>query len=129
MKDDEDGKTEFGIMAQEIEEIFPELVRTADDEMGTKSVNYVGLIAPMIEATKELSAENAALKAELASIKSDHAEFKSDIMKEVNGLKLHTGYGMSKAQIGLWMVLGMGGSAILFLAFNGFTRGRLNKEE
>ena len=40
---------------EEIEKIFPELVKTAEDEMGTKSVNYVGLIAPMIEAgTKTL---------------------------------------------------------------------------
>lgn len=65
MKDDKKGRTEFGVMAQELEEIFPTLVHTAKDEMGTKSVNYVGLIAPMIEATKELRAENAALKSGL----------------------------------------------------------------
>jgi hypothetical protein len=74
MKDDADKRTEFGVMAQELEPIFPELVHTANDEMGTKSVNYVGLIAPMIEATKELKAENAALKAELAELKTAQAE-------------------------------------------------------
>ncbi len=74
MKDDEDGKTEFGVMAQELEQIFPELVRTADDEMGTKSVNYVGLIAPMIEATKELKTENNALKHELTELKTAQAQ-------------------------------------------------------
>ncbi len=69
MKDDKEDKTEFGVMAQELEEIFPELVRTAEDEMGTKSVNYVGLIAPMIEASKELKAENDTLRAELDEMK------------------------------------------------------------
>lgn len=64
MKGDEKHRTEYGVMAQELETIFPDLVHTAKDEMGTKSVNYIGLIAPMIEATKELRAENAALKAE-----------------------------------------------------------------
>ena len=52
-------------MAQELEDIFPTLVHTADDEMGTKSVNYVGLVAPMIEATKELKAENDSLKSQM----------------------------------------------------------------
>ena len=41
IKDDEDGVLEYGVMAQELEEIFPILVRTAEDEMGTKSVNYL----------------------------------------------------------------------------------------
>ncbi|MGH1455934.1 MAG: tail fiber domain-containing protein [Alphaproteobacteria bacterium] len=70
MKDDESGRIEFGVMAQELENIFPELVHTAKDEMGTKSVNYVGLIAPMIEATKELRAENIALKSEMSELKT-----------------------------------------------------------
>ncbi len=74
MKDDASGRTEFGVMAQELEKVFPELVHTANDEIGTKSVNYVGLIAPMIEATKELKAENEALKAQLAEIKTAQTE-------------------------------------------------------
>ena len=86
MKDDEDQKIEYGVIAQQLEKIFPELVHTADDEMKTKSVNYVGLIAPMIEATKELKAENDALKAEISEIK-----------KDVDGMKMHTGYGIEKA--------------------------------
>ena len=57
MKDDKAGRTEFGVMAQELEPLFPELVRTASDEMGTKSVNYIGLIAPLIEAVREQQQE------------------------------------------------------------------------
>lgn len=95
MKDDKNGRIEYGVMAQEIEKIFPELVRTADDEMQTKSVNYTGLIAPMIEATKSLKSENDSLKAEIAEIKSAQA----DILEEVKGLSRHTGYGLEKADI------------------------------
>lgn len=73
MKGSADTQKEFGVMAQELEEIFPELVRTANDEFGTKSVNYVGLIAPLIEATKELSAQNAILKADNRALLAENA--------------------------------------------------------
>tara|TARA_R100001509_G_scaffold156971_1_gene120688 strand:- start:1703 stop:2317 length:615 start_codon:yes stop_codon:yes gene_type:complete len=51
-----DGKENIGVIAQEIEKILPEIVLTADDEMGTKSVDYSRLTAVLIEAVKELSA-------------------------------------------------------------------------
>ena len=35
-----DGKENIGVIAQEIEKILPEIVKTADDEIGTKSVDY-----------------------------------------------------------------------------------------
>jgi trimeric autotransporter adhesin len=43
---------ELGVIAQEVEAVFPELVQT--DASGMKRVNYQGLIAPLIEAVKEL---------------------------------------------------------------------------
>ena len=49
------GKENIGVIAQEIEKILPEIVLTADDEMGTKSVDYSRLTAVLIEAVKELS--------------------------------------------------------------------------
>ena len=108
MKDDESGQVEYGVMAQEVERVFPELVQTADDEMGTKSVNYLGLIAPLIEASKELKAENAELKAKMdakdermAAIEARMAAFEGD----VNDLKEHTGFGMSKASAGILLLL------------------------
>ncbi len=53
---------DMGVIAQEVEEVFPELVHT--DEDGYKSVNYAGLIAPLIEAVKELDARLEALEKE-----------------------------------------------------------------
>jgi len=42
-----------GVIAQELEEILPHLVR--EDEQGYKSVNYTAIIGILIEAIKELS--------------------------------------------------------------------------
>ena len=48
-----DGKASIGVIAQEIEEVLPQVVSTADDEMGTKSVAYGNIVAVLIEAIKE----------------------------------------------------------------------------
>ena len=48
-----DGIEGSGVIAQEIEEIAPELVMTADDEMGTKSVAYGNLVGYLIETVKD----------------------------------------------------------------------------
>jgi len=50
MKDDPKQEIELGVIAQDVEPIFPVLVQT--DANGMKSMNYIGLIAPMIEAIK-----------------------------------------------------------------------------
>ncbi|MCB0378411.1 MAG: tail fiber domain-containing protein, partial [Bdellovibrionales bacterium] len=47
------GEPEIGFIAQEVEEIFPELVVT-DPETGIKAVKYSNIVAPLVEATKEL---------------------------------------------------------------------------
>tara|TARA_R100000935_G_scaffold58898_1_gene99281 strand:+ start:6195 stop:7184 length:990 start_codon:yes stop_codon:yes gene_type:complete len=51
MKGDESGRVEYGLMAQEVENVFPELVTTKPDDL--KKLNSIGLIAPLLEATKE----------------------------------------------------------------------------
>ncbi|MEM6810913.1 MAG: tail fiber domain-containing protein [Pseudomonadota bacterium] len=92
-KNDDD--MEYGVIAQEIEEIFPELVRTDDSEDQFKSVNYTGLIAPIVEGMKELysqlqgvinnvqnnsekiaalESENETLRAQVETLKSQQAE-------------------------------------------------------
>lgn len=40
----------MGVIAQDVEEIFPELVKSSD---GKKTVNYNGLVGALIEAVKE----------------------------------------------------------------------------
>lgn len=46
-----DEGTRFGFIAQELEEIFPEVVKTEDN--GYKSVNYDGMIPVLLESIKE----------------------------------------------------------------------------
>ncbi len=42
----------MGVIAQDVEKVFPQLVH--EDRDGIKSVEYSGLIGPLIEAIKEL---------------------------------------------------------------------------
>jgi len=46
-----DDDLHFGLIAQEVETVFPELVKT--DDNGDKAVDYIGLIPVLIEAYKE----------------------------------------------------------------------------
>jgi hypothetical protein len=48
---DKDDSYKIGLIAQEVEPVFPELVENGPD--GMKSLNYTGLIPPLIEAIKE----------------------------------------------------------------------------
>jgi len=57
----ETGKSSYGVIAQELENVLPELVKTGEN----KSVNYSGIISVLIEAVKELSAEVEELKKKL----------------------------------------------------------------
>ncbi len=61
-------RVQIGLIAQEVEKQFPELVET--DRNGFKSVNYPALVAPLIEATKSLKNENAALKQDLRQMQT-----------------------------------------------------------
>lgn len=58
---DESSSTDLqiGVIAQELEEIFPQLVDTTGE---FKAVNYIGLVPIMVEAIKDLNAENRGLK-------------------------------------------------------------------
>lgn len=52
MKGDEEQKKELGLIAQDVQPHYPSLISTSPDD-GIMSMNYVGIIAPMIEAIKE----------------------------------------------------------------------------
>ncbi len=57
---------QIGVLAQDVEAVFPELVGT--DSRGYKFVRYQKLVAPLIEAVKELKGQNDTLKAENVAI-------------------------------------------------------------
>ncbi len=62
------GKREIGVIAQDVESVFPELVVTGSD--GYKRVDYAKMTAVLIEAVKELKAENDALKTRIEALES-----------------------------------------------------------
>jgi hypothetical protein len=70
----EDAKEQpgMGVIAQEVEKVFPDLVFT--DDQGRKKVEYAGLIAPLIEAVKELDERVHALEAEIAALRADETD-------------------------------------------------------
>jgi len=53
----------IGLLAQEVQQAFPELVKVAGDEEGTLSVNYQGMIPVLINAIKEQQKQIDELKA------------------------------------------------------------------
>ena len=56
----DNGGSEIGVIAQEVEAVLPALVNTNDE--GIKSVKYGNMVAVLIEAVKELKAEIEELK-------------------------------------------------------------------
>ena len=66
--DNVEGGEQIGVIAQEVEKFYPQVVLTANDEQGTKSVDYGRLTAVLIEAVKELS---ELVNRDITSIKKD----------------------------------------------------------
>jgi hypothetical protein len=56
------GKHSIGVTAQEVQKVFPTAV--AEDRDGHLMVDYAVLVAPLIEAARELDKRNAVLEKE-----------------------------------------------------------------
>ena len=79
-KDDE--KKDLGLIAQAVEKVFPELVHTSKID-GLKSVEYANLIAPVIEAIKELGKKVN----DLFDMYFDQQEQIDDLQKQILNLE------------------------------------------
>ena len=66
MKKDENKKQKIGVLAQDIEKVFPELVSESN---GVKSVNYQGLVPVLINALKEQDAKMNEQQSEIDELK------------------------------------------------------------
>ncbi len=67
------GRADIGVIAQEVEKVFPNLVHT-DSKTGLKSVEYGNLVAPLIEAIKELANKFDALATRVFNVESRQTE-------------------------------------------------------
>jgi trimeric autotransporter adhesin len=66
---------DIGVIAQEVEQIFPSLVHT-NSTTGIKSVEYGNLVAPIIEAIKELASTIKTHTTEIDQLRSENRELK-----------------------------------------------------
>jgi hypothetical protein len=64
----EGGKNQIGLIAQEVKEVLPELVKT-NEKTGDLSVNYIGLIPVLLESIKEQQLQIEELKKQIAELK------------------------------------------------------------
>lgn len=64
------GAKEVGLIAQEVQKVFPEAVENGDDYLG---LNYGALIGPIVAAIQELSAQVTTLQAEINELKGKTA--------------------------------------------------------
>lgn len=82
ISDDESQRKQLGFVAQDVEEIFPQLVQTENSEEKYKSISYANTCAVLVEAIKEIrsemNAENTLLKQEIASLKQEIENLKSN---------------------------------------------------
>jgi prepilin-type N-terminal cleavage/methylation domain-containing protein len=60
----------MGVIAQNVQSVFPEAVEKDNDETGYLSVNMSALIAPLIESVRELKNRNDALQAQITELKA-----------------------------------------------------------
>ena len=69
-----DDSTKIGVIAQNLQEFFPELVHV--DKNGMMKVDYIGLVGPIIKGMQELRSEQ---KEEIDALKSDIEVLKAEI--------------------------------------------------
>lgn len=88
-KDESKPEAKIGFIAQEVEEVLPELVKTRED--GFKGINYAEMTAVLVEAVKELSAQVEALKAENSTLKAEatKVEAMEDRLAKIEALLLN----------------------------------------
>ena len=67
------GPEHIGVIAQDVEKVFPQAVGETDDKtLGkAKTVDIAALVAPLIEAVKELKAENDNQEAEIKLLREE----------------------------------------------------------
>ncbi len=69
LKSDIKNKKHFGLIAQDVEKIYPELVTNIDSEF--KNVNYIELIPILLSKMKTMQKEIDELKEQIGAIKKD----------------------------------------------------------
>ncbi|WII72862.1 tail fiber domain-containing protein [Bdellovibrio sp. 22V] len=92
--------SDIGLIAQEVEEVYPEAVTT--DAKGYKGIAYNKLIAPLIESTKSLYGMCHSLERKIASVEADNAAKEARILRlEKENEELKKDLELIKKKLGL----------------------------
>jgi len=75
------GKQDIGLIAHELQEIYPILVNGEKDGENLQSVNYIGVIPILIKEIKESKKEIQELKKEIQELKKEIQELKKEIQE------------------------------------------------
>ncbi len=78
---EEDNTTQYGFLAQEVEEVLPDAVKT--DEEGHKLINYTALIPVLVQSVQELQGIIDEQTATISGLRNKMAE-KASAMNECN---------------------------------------------
>lgn len=79
-KDSKHGQgIKFGLIAQETEKVWPEIVSTATDEMKTKSVDYTQLISPLLKQAQETRKFNREVQSMVEALEKSNLEKDKEI--------------------------------------------------
>ncbi len=124
------GMAWVGLIAQNVQKEFPELV--SEDNDGYLRLDHASLVAPLIESVKTLKTIN---DRQDATIKSCEAKIEllteshEHLLNEVKGLKAHTGYGVNRAEMGIWILALTFCLSSVFFLIGGVLRYRSPKTE
>ena len=77
-------KADIGLVAQEVEQIFPELV--AENEQGYKGIAYSKLTAVLIEAIKEQQGQMTTQQDQIASLEKENTQLKAIMAEQMDAL-------------------------------------------
>ena len=83
---DKNSVYEYGFLAQEVQEIMPKIVKEANDEHGTLSLNYNAIIPVLTKAIQEQQAEIEALKTQNATLTAQTTELEN-LKSEIANIK------------------------------------------
>jgi hypothetical protein len=91
-KKDSTGQEKIGFIAQELEQIIPEVVNIGTDSLQTRGVNYAELIPVLVNAIQEQQAIIENLESEVAVLENDKSDLSEKIEANSKELELIKAY-------------------------------------
>jgi tetratricopeptide (TPR) repeat protein len=99
----EGSATQLGFIAQQAQQIFPNLVATTSPTAltpdGTLSVNYIGLVSPIVSAIQALSAELSSIENTVAGAREDQPDRAIEDLDQA--IRLNPNYALAFSSRGL----------------------------